>query len=97
MDKHTPGKWEIEGSAEIYPLILVDGKAGPIAQVFNALDDLEGNEPITLKECEANAHLISAAPDLLAYAEKVQRWFRDGCPPWDMKDGAAAIAKAKGE
>lgn len=49
----------------------------------------------------ANAHLIAAAPDLLAALERleagVRLWISNGVSDEDMAAARAAIAKARGE
>ena len=87
--KHTPGPWKpacgARGSTCRHPAILHDG-----GQVGNAT--WQGSEAAT----NANARLIAAAPDLLAFA---QEWLeRQGTDENYMTAKArAAIAKATGE
>jgi len=61
MSKHTPGEWVTKtgnGWAHIY----VDVKRGSAVDKTIAACAIASN----LSECEANARLIAAAPDLLA-------------------------------
>ena len=84
--QHTPGPWHVTG-------YHVEARAGAIATVCDAGDDdTEG---------DANARLISAAPELLAVLREI-------VDPWDFHCGdgeptplharaRAAIAAATGE
>jgi hypothetical protein len=90
--KHTPGPWRIHGCEAGQPIcaigdrVICDQDKDEVAVVrYNAAD------------CEANARLIAAAPDLLAALEQVARASED-CG--DMNDIdwnglRAAIAKAR--
>jgi len=105
MSKHTPGPWSI----------FTDKKhkhnAGIEADGFSiicigypdetpAMDD-SGVHGRTTDETTANAHLISAAPDLLEALEAIMdsdlfEW--NGSAAFWLQDKVkAAIAKAKGE
>lgn len=71
MSKHTPGPWTFDDDAGIY----ADGVA--IAQVYGP-DDFACFSPNTEDEqkqaetnCEANGHLIAAAPDLLEACRRI--------------------------
>ena len=86
--KHTPGQWETHWSHDVtgYPAFYIHGLSGEQKYDAPALD--------------ANARLISAAPEMLAALERVGCQFLGGCDPSD--DGGrccvcAAIAKARGE
>lgn len=50
-------------------------------------------------ECEANAHLIAAAPELLEALEDLMEAVKDHYEAggYEWKQARAAIAKAKGE
>ena len=60
--------------------------------------EIEGAEAYLPGDHDAQAHLIAAAPDMLAALEKVQDWL-EGCSTIETvrKEVAAALAKAKGE
>jgi hypothetical protein len=62
MSKHTPGPWAISsGDFILQNHAAVDApKHGALALVVWKMED-DGRSP----ECEANARLIAAAPDLL--------------------------------
>ena len=47
-------------------------------------------------DCDANANLIAASPDLLAIAEWVDAWPRINMPDSKRAELRAAIAKARG-
>jgi hypothetical protein len=70
MSKHTPGPWAVESVfTEADHDICVDyqipnaGNPVPVASVY--WDDDDDGYPITLKQANANAKLIAAAPDML--------------------------------
>ena len=96
MSNHTPGPWEIEEHYHFgYRWISGPGHS-QLAQVVWCMED-EDRSP----ECEANAHLIAAAPELLdalCYLLEAS----SGQGPHEqwlaaMDQARAAIAKAKGE
>ena len=102
---HTPGPWRIRtngrhGEGECDLTICGD--------IF-CLADING--PL-YRHCEPNAHLIAAAPELLAALKDLlaniepcpddperQRMLNNGFVRWDALEaaGRAAIAKAEGE
>lgn len=70
MNKHTPGPWH----AEYFPTIGWDVTHGPSddpSERFSVIDDLS----------EANAKLITAAPEMLDLITRFRHW--------DMLDGTA--------
>lgn len=86
---HTPGPWarEIVGTHDVH---------GDLYEINRIADRFVVAENV----CERDAHLISAAPDLLAaleaaplYDSSVSAWDRDN---WLIQRDAA-IKKAKGE
>lgn len=88
---HTPGPWSYwPGVAYAQGVVTRDRTAGHVAV------------PVEMPEdgvMIANAHLIAAAPDLLAACERIHQELLDGELPsaeaLDMIE--AAIAKARGE
>ena len=94
MSKHTPGPWSV-------------GVPGPNGcptigtnyGLMTAMIAHSRNEPDQVEECNANANLIAAAPDLLEALERIAELF----DPQSMVGGAALeyansiIAKAKGQ
>lgn len=97
MSKHTPGPWLVGEHR-----IGLDGDASEIDVVSKG--DSHGDHSIcTVDEAwegciEANARLISAAPDMLEALKKMTFW-ADLSPAndWIETEAKAAIAKATGE
>lgn len=83
--KHTPGPWDVEHDTEI---IAAEGQRIAEADT-RSINFVNG-------EATANAHLIAAAPDLLAALEAVQidGTVRCGCRGCVL--ARAAIKKARG-
>ena len=91
MSNHTPGPWEIKRHFDPGYKNISAQKHTALAQVVWCMED-EDRSP----SCEANAHLIAAAPELLEALERVKATgVFLGAIPQEMVD--AAIAKAKGE
>ena len=96
MSKHTPGPWEIEEHYHFGYRWISGPQHSQLAQVVWCME-YEDRSP----ECEANAHLIAAAPELLEaleyYVEKVADLSRYGVIiETSLREKAeAAIAKAK--
>jgi hypothetical protein len=87
---HTPGPWMWDGTR----LISEDGEA----VVYECYQDIFETEHLTLTS--ADAHLIAAAPDLLAVCEDLPRVLVHGSTQERLaaaKAVMAAIARAKGE
>ena len=82
MSKHTPGPWTADYNK-------------PYDQWW--VSQFDGNPVATTKQ-EPNAHLIAAAPDLLAALKEIVAGISVGTNPdhpW-IKEARAAIAKAEG-
>lgn len=87
---HTPGPWTVdfdaEGAEDCFSVWYdVDGTGAEIAGRIGE---------------EANAHLIAAAPEMLAALEDIVRYVSPGDDiPFAamLEEARAAIAKAKGE
>ena len=97
MSKHTPGPWQIKRHFDPGYKFISAQKHTALAQVVWCMED-EDRSP----ECEANAHLIAAAPDLLGalnslleYLHEYDLDYPEAAPVFDK--ARAAIAKAKGE
>lgn len=96
--KHTPAPWIVRYSGSGYPSAIdapdadnkAPGKVGTSITRWNAIT-LPSSE-----EGQANAHLIAAAPELLAELEDIRNngGFRD---LRHIEQVDALIAKAKGE
>jgi len=93
MSSHTPGPWEIKRHPDPCYRYISAPKHIALAQVVWRVEE-EDRSP----SCEANAHLIAAAPELLWTLEKLvervggDEWFAE----WADK-ARAAIAKGRGE
>jgi len=94
MSKHTPGPWEIEGHYHFGYRWISGPEHSQLAQVVWCME-YEDRSP----SCEANAHLIAAAPELLEALENLLKVHEgEGGTQHHAGDMArAAIAKAKGE
>lgn len=95
--KHTPGPWSVAG-VTIYSLNKNEVNRFD-ARVQQGWDDSQ--ERTSRAECEANARLIAAAPDLLEALEAMLEAYDDGVGkdwerPYWLK-AHAAIAKATGQ
>lgn len=89
---HTPGPWRI---------VRIDGEL--VGSIYRGktricawiLDDMKSQ-----REAEANAHLIAAAPEMLAVLEKLSSLLVDGeeYVPLELREElTTAIRKARGE
>lgn len=113
MSSHTPGPWAIETDHDddIEDTVLIHGAADapglvPVALVYTAdafpcVDDEDRAD--FESECNANARLIAAAPDLLKELETAIAWIADMSGPYAptrdeiLPQLRATIAKAHGE
>ena len=101
MSKHTPGPWSLDLEnigADIKNHVTVDAPShGSLANVVWVMDD-DVLEDKNSPECEANARLITAAPDLLAALKVLQIWcgLDEKSDTWINSGARAAIAKAEG-
>lgn len=70
MSKHTKGPWKIDAGPNHYS---IRNQRGCV------LTDMRlPNNGVSIKEVDANAHLISASPDMIATLENiVEYWNRD--------------------
>ena len=66
---HTPGPWRIENDSDDYLRVLAEGVQYPVAD----LGTVNANDypPETIATLWADAHLIEAAPDMLAALQGV--------------------------
>ena len=85
---HTPRPWKIERHYDSGYKNISAQKHTALAQVVWCMED-EDRSP----SCEANAHLIAAAPDLLEALEIALDCAGDA---WWAEKADAAIAKATG-
>lgn len=103
MSKHTPGPWKLETVRTQSGICHKIGPFPPKAHHVHSLPRhacLYADYPSSFdpadQELEANARLISAAPDMLEALENLEN--DNGSIPdhaWNMVQ--AAIAKARGE
>jgi hypothetical protein len=92
--KHTPAPWRVEpDSSHFDSLTTIANGSARVAEAAGR----------TLAECEANAHLIAAAPDLLEALKVAMEWisnwepnFTDD-PEWPADRDLIAAAPAKAE
>jgi len=94
MSKHTPGPWEIKAHPDPCYRYISAPEHIALAQVVWRVEE-EDRSP----SCEANAHLIAAAPELLdALCYLLQTSTGETHEQWleAMDQARAAIAKAKG-
>ena len=94
MSKHTPGPWEIEEHYHFGYRWISWPQHSQLAQVVWCME-YEDRSP----ECEASAHLIAAAPEMLEALENLLKVHEgEGGTQHHAGDMArVAIAKAKGE
>ena len=80
MPKHTSGEWVASGDQ----VVTIDG---------NSIADVYGGQ--TFDECEANARLIAASPDMLEALDAVV-FEATAMPDYVLAMVTAAIDKAEG-
>lgn len=105
--EHTPGPWSIKddsglpmGMAKLHKNVvkpyIVDADGLVTAFLFSVDIEGEGYSSVEyhnpLRDAEANAHLIAAAPELLAALEDMAR----RCPLDITQEALDVIKKAKG-
>ena len=102
MSKHTPGPWFVESSDKtpiyVSPVTRHEQIAICNVMVIDEDGDSDSGEWINGDQTKANAHLIAAAPELLAALEVIINDIVPIDPHNSMwVEGRAAIAKARGE
>lgn len=95
---HTPGPWAtaIVDHGELKQVETIHAPAVQYGRTMFKIVQPGGIWGRSLAECDANARLIAAAPDLLAELEIIHANAAES-PEWIRRHAAAAIAKAKGE
>ena len=88
----TPGPWTVHKSRTTDDVGIIGG-GGCLAECFSEIRRKNEN---AVREQEANAHLIAAAPDLYAALEMAKLWL-DVDGRFDMQGINAALAKARGQ
>ena len=94
--QHTPGEWTV--FAPENGAIHVDAGsagAGGICDLYHVWRDEAGEHIFTKHDAEANAHLIAAAPELLAACEQIN-YAKGDIAYMDFVQLRNAIKKAKG-
>lgn len=100
--KFTPGPWRIFG-ANRYECPGIDAESTSIIVFGRRFDQNQncGVQGNTLEECQANARLIAAAPELLEALKRAVEWMEapdeSAFSDQDLNAARAAIAKALGE
>ena len=93
MSKHTPGPWF--AVADKGQTIIRTSRS---SAAFSPLAIVKGDKRDTLKDQEANARLIAAAPDLLdALSEIINDGGKFVMTNETHRKARAAIAKARGD
>jgi len=106
ITQHTPGPWKL-GALDITPFgtgfsMGIDAEShGELATVVWQMEDDKIDDKPS-RECEANARLIAAAPDLLEALENFRRSFviavgtQSPFAKCALSEVDAAISKARG-
>lgn len=91
--KHTPGPWKLSAPEDGYVYVSGVGHS-MFAHVVWCMDD-DDRSP----HCEANAHLIAAAPDMFAALSNLLEAVIDGRPSKskEIDRASVALARARGE
>jgi hypothetical protein len=90
MSNHTPGPWKVSRRFDVYQDTQVPGVGGTFVASTKGISELP--ESIN-RVCEADAKLISAAPDLLKALQDILIF--DSA--LSQENARAAIRKAIGE
>lgn len=87
---HTLGPWKIETKGSKH---FIDGGDGFTVTYLDRMTDIRGRD-----ECELNARLIAAAPDLLAALKELlsDKYLANPINDDRMSRTRAALAKAQG-
>lgn len=72
MSKHTPGPWEVYHD-KYYDVWSVEGGGDVVADLWRLDEETHNRHPHFEDDCEANARLISALPDLLEACERAEK------------------------
>lgn len=83
---HTPGPWGVQGHGNDADVYVADKEI--VAWV---------GDPFDKKETEANAHLIAAAPDMLAMLEEIRECAYRWSEIRTVEQLDKVIRKARGE
>ena len=98
--KWTPGPWAVDKRASFCVNADRDGSTGGVCSTGGYSASWRDGEELML-ENQANAHLISAAPELYEALEFMRTCFECGCVESGkeiaIKRAKEALAKARGE
>lgn len=101
--EHTAGPWEVwDEHYEVYAGVKRNEPGQIVGAFIASLTDAAEDGDLDEYEVEANAHLIAAAPDLLAACEKALnsgaiKFANNALDRGIREDLEAAIKKARGE
>lgn len=102
MSKHSKGPWQvskpqIHGSGLSVDIDSVESEHYALATVVWQMEDDKFDDKPS-EQCIANAHLIAAAPELLAFAEHVKKCIlaNGEYAPISIEYVSTVVAKAKG-
>lgn len=73
--KGTKGKWKVHKGSHYFSVKYEENERGEI-NLFMISEDYKGSHSL-VEECEANALLISKAPEMLEMLEKLQPIFKE--------------------
>lgn len=96
MSKHTKGPWDYTPNPypdQPFEYVCYDNGKGAIAHIERHTQNHDDWKYRSREEFEANARLITAAPEML---EALKRVLGGGCPAFARDAVVAAIAKAEG-
>lgn len=95
---HTPGPWSYSWETQDRDWAIVTDVNGWIVANVNTETgpDVHSAPAMRQMPAEANAYLIAAAPDLLAFAESARDFAREANDEAMYADADAVIAKAEG-
>ena len=95
MKTHTPGPWSVYQPESIDTCYEGEDNPATIRAGGTHVSTIPGMRPQLSKRSLANAHLIAAAPDLLAALELIYSNAGES-PEWIRSRIGPVIAKAKG-
>jgi hypothetical protein len=101
MNKHTPGPWSFHADTNGWCLVMSGGKDGDIVANVNpeSCPNAKSAPAFVVMPAQANARLIAAAPELLAFVEEYIDAFENGMAgeSYLHRIAKTAITKATGE
>lgn len=100
IPQHTPGPWSVEDPMDHELMILESGKEAYEWRTIAGCPWPTERGDISRRQVEANAHLMAAAPDMLAALQGVMDILgsaesnASGNPEWDYVAPRVAAARA---